>query len=124
MQICKQKTTKISPFEVNFGRKPNTPLSIISTKPKLSNLSYIKVVNRYLDEDTVTPEAILQVDKWLNGYRNDIEVELGMTRAAWEANEREQASTDGEARFIHSGACRRIPITDKAVKLKLARKIH
>ena len=26
LRICKQKTTKISPFEAHFGRKPNTPV--------------------------------------------------------------------------------------------------
>ena len=39
LRICKQKTIRISPFEAHFGRKPNTPLSVISTKHKLSNLS-------------------------------------------------------------------------------------
>ena len=63
LRICKQKTTKIWPFEAHSGLKPNTPLSIISTKPKLSNLSYENIVNHYLDEDTVTPEAILPDDK-------------------------------------------------------------
>ena len=46
------------------------------------------------------PEEILPDDKWTNGYRSDIEVELGMTRATTEARSREQASTDGEPRFL------------------------
>ena len=75
LRICKRKTTKISPFEARFGRKPNTPLSVIATKPKLSNLSDENIVNPYLDEDTVPPEAILPDDKWVNGYRSDIEVD-------------------------------------------------
>ena len=29
LRICKQKTTKISPFEAHFGRKLNSPLSVI-----------------------------------------------------------------------------------------------
>ena len=45
LQICKQKTTKISPFEAHFGRKPNIPLSVISTTPKLSNFTYENIVN-------------------------------------------------------------------------------
>ena len=106
MRICKQKTTKISPFEAHFGRKPNTPLNVITTKPKLSNLSYEKIVNHYLDEDTVTPEAILPNDKCSNGYRSDIEVEIGMTRAARES-QREQANLDGESRFKRTNTCDR-----------------
>ena len=86
LRICKQRTTKISPFEAHFGRKPNTPLSVISTKPKLSNLTYENIVNHYLDEDTVMPDEILPDDKWVNGYRSDIEVEVGMSRATHEAN--------------------------------------
>ena len=32
-RICKQKTTNVTPFQAHFGRKPNTPLSNISTIP-------------------------------------------------------------------------------------------
>ena len=52
-----------------------------------------------IDEDTVTPEKILPDEKWINGYRSDIEVESGMTRATREAQKRERESTDGESRF-------------------------
>ena len=99
LRICKQRTTKISPFEAHFGRKPNTPLSVIATKPKLSNLTFENIVNHYLDEDTVMPEEILPDDKWVNGYRSDIEMEAGMSRATHEAKERERAGTDGESQF-------------------------
>ena len=124
MRIFKQKTTKISPFEANFGRKPNTPLSVISTKPKLSNLTYESIVNHYLAEDTVTPENILPDDMWVNGYRSDIEVKIGMTRASQEAKNRERASTDGESRFLHTKATPPIPLKKRAVELNLARKNH
>ena len=33
LRICKQKTTKVTPFQAHFGRKPNTPVSNISTIP-------------------------------------------------------------------------------------------
>ena len=90
LRICKQRTTKISPFEAPFGRKPNTPLSVIATKPNLMNLSYKGIINHYLDKETVMPEEILPDDKWISGYRSDIEVEKGMTRATTEANARER----------------------------------
>ena len=90
LRICKQRTTKISPFEAHFGRKPNTPLSVIATKPNLMNLSYKGIINHYLDEETVMPQEILPDDKWISGYRSDIEVEKGMTRATTEANARER----------------------------------
>ena len=67
LQRCTRKTTKISPFEAHFDRKPKTTLTVICTKPKLSTLSYENIINDYLDEDTVTTEAIQTDDKWQNG---------------------------------------------------------
>ena len=76
------------------------------------------------DEDTVMPEEILPDEKWVNGYRSDIEVEIGMTRANTEAKSRERASTDGEPRFLKTKAIRPIPLKERAVELNLARKVH
>ena len=50
------------------------------------------------------PEEILPDDKWVNGYRSDIEVEVGMSRATQEAETREKAGTDGESRFLRTKA--------------------
>ena len=80
LRIRKQKTTNILPFKLYFGRRLNVQLSVISTKPELSD--------HYLDDDTVTPEDVLPYDKWLNGYRSDNEVEIGMTRATRDPSER------------------------------------
>ena len=124
LRICKQRTTKTSPFEAHFGRKPNTPLSVISTRPNLSNLTYKNIKNHYLGEDTVMPEEILPDDKWVNGYRSDIEVDISMTRASNEAKDKERASTDGESRFLKTKAIRSIPLMEHAVELNLARKVH
>ena len=70
------------------------------------------------------PEEILPDDKWVNGYRSDIEVEVGMSRAMREAKDRERASTDGESSFLKTKAFRSIPLKKRAVELNLARKIH
>ena len=40
MPLIPNKTTRTTPFEAHFGRKPNTALSNIVTKPSLNNLSY------------------------------------------------------------------------------------
>ena len=40
LRICRQKTINISPFEAQFGRNANTPLSKISTKPDSSSPIY------------------------------------------------------------------------------------
>ena len=110
LRICNQRTAKISTFEANFGRKPNTPLSVISTKTKLSNLTYENIVNHYLDEDTVMQEEILPDDNWVNGYRSDIEVEVEMSRATHEAKER---GMDGESRFFRTKAILSIPLKER-----------
>ena len=70
------------------------------------------------------PEEILPDDKWVNRYRSDIEVEIGMSRATQEAKTRERPRTDGESRFLRTKAIRPIPLKERAVELKLARKIH
>ena len=124
LRICKQRTAKTSPFAAHFRRKPSTPLSVIATRPNLLNLTYKNIINHYLDKDTVMPEEILPDDKWVNGYRSDIEVEIGMSRATSEAKNRERASTDGECRFLKTKAIRPIPLKERAVELNLARKVH
>ena len=70
------------------------------------------------------PEDILPDDNWLYGYKSDIELEMGKTRATRDANERERQSTDGEPRFLRCGVCRPTPLTERAIQIKLARKIH
>ena len=76
------------------------------------------------DEGAVTPEAILPDDKWENGYRIDIEVEKGITRATKNANDREGNSTDGEPGFLRTSLCRPIPLSERAVQVKLACKVN
>ena len=46
IRLIHNKTTKTTPFEAHYGRKPNTELSNIVTKPSLNNLSYKKLKKR------------------------------------------------------------------------------
>ena len=70
------------------------------------------------------PEDILPDKKWINGYRSDTEVEVGMTRASQEAYNRERESMNGESRFPRTRAFRPLPLKEQAVELKMARKIQ
>ena len=88
LRICKHKTTKLSLFESHFGRKANTLLSNISTQPKSSDLSYEKVLNHYLDEETVTPNELLPEEHW-GKSRSDDEIEHNMCKATKDATTRE-----------------------------------
>ena len=122
LRICKHKTTKLSPFESHFGRKANTPLSNISTKPRSSDLSYEKVLNHFLDEETVTPNELLPEGHWGN-TRSDDEVERNMCLATRDASTRERLATDNESRFLrNTKANRPIPLKEHAVKINIARK--
>ena len=69
------------------------------------------------------PEENLANEKWINCCRCDKEVEAGMTRASQEAHNREREGTDGESHFLRTRVCRPLPLKERAVALKLARKI-
>ena len=85
LRICKQKTTNVTPFKAHFGRKPNTPLSNISTIPKSSNSSYENFLHHYLDADTVPVEDYLDYNGWVTGDRSDILIEEAMQKAQVDA---------------------------------------
>ena len=124
LRICKHRTTKLSPFESHFGRKANTPLSNISTQPKSSDLSYEKILNHYLDEETVTPNELLPEEHWGNS-RSDDEIERNMCKATKDATSRERLATDNESRFLRTTQAHRpLPLKEHAVQLNIARKKH
>ena len=50
IRLIPNKTTKVTPFEAHFGRKPNTELSNMLTKPSIKNLSYKKLIGKCLDK--------------------------------------------------------------------------
>ena len=57
--ICRLKTIIISPFEAHFGRKANYPLGNISTETDPSSLTYERILNKYLDMETVRWEELI-----------------------------------------------------------------
>ena len=88
LRICKQKTANVTPFQAHFGKKPNTPLSNISTKPRSSNLSYKNILHHYLDADTVPVDDYLDENGWLASDRSDILIEEAMQKAHVDAGRR------------------------------------
>ena len=122
LRICKHKTTKLSPFESHFRRKASTPLSNISTKPNSSDLSFEKNLNHYIDEEMVTPNAMLPEEHWGND-RSDDEVERNMCKATRDATTRERLAADNESRFIRTTKPHRaIPLQEHAVQINIAQK--
>ena len=58
-QYCKHKMFGVLLFKSHFGCCANTPFSIISAITKYSDLSYDKILNHYLDEETKSPNELL-----------------------------------------------------------------
>ena len=124
LRICKHKTTKISPFETQFGRQANTPLSNISTKPHSSVLSYEKIFKSLFRRRDSSPNELLPEDHGGN-YRSDEEIERNLCTATKEALSREQLAGDSESRFLRlTKAHHPIPLKEHTVQLKIARKKH
>ena len=125
LRICKQKTTNVTPFQAQFGRKPNTPLSNISTIPKSSNLSYENILHHYLDADRVPVEDYLDENGWVTGDQSDILIEEAMQKAQVDAGRRYNGDTNKSvSRFImHPKLNNPIPRSEKSLEIKLARKV-
>ena len=76
LRITPHATTKITPFEAHYGRKPNTPLSNICTTPKISNLSWENTKLSCLDEKMLTKSALTPEAIW--NRENNSEDELSV----------------------------------------------
>ena len=120
LRICKQKTTNVTPFQAHFGRKPNTPLSNISTIPKSSNLSYENILHHYLDPDTVPVEDYLDDNGWVTGDRSDILIEEAMQKAQVDAGRRYNGDKNKSiSRFImHPKLNKLIPRSERSLDLR------
>ena len=58
IRLIPNTTTKLSPFEAHFGRKPNTEISNITTKASHKNLSYKNLTNYCLDKKVLKQNAL------------------------------------------------------------------
>ena len=50
IKLIPNTTTKIAPFTAHFGRKPNTPISNITSRTSPKNLSYNEITKFHLDK--------------------------------------------------------------------------
>ena len=63
IRLIPNSTTKITRFEAHFGRKPNTEISNITTKPSIhKNLTNKCLEKRILSQNTLTMEEIWRRD--------------------------------------------------------------
>ena len=63
IRLISNKTTKITPFEAHFGRKPNTELANMITKPSIRSLPYKKLKSKCLDKQLLRHDALTQEEK-------------------------------------------------------------
>ena len=63
-KILPNTTTKITPFEAHFGRKPNTQTSNIITHPNKKNLTYNNIQKFYLDKKILRRPMLDQQAMW------------------------------------------------------------
>ena len=76
IRLIPNRTTKITPFEAHFGRKPNTALSNMLTKPAIKNLSYHKLKSRCLEKRTLKHDVLSQEEMWRLDGRSEDELDI------------------------------------------------
>ena len=63
-ELMPSRTTKITPFEAHFGRKPNTQTSKIVINPNKKNLTYNNIKKFYLDKKILRHPVLDQQAIW------------------------------------------------------------
>ena len=76
IRLIPNKTTKVTPFEAHFGRKPNTKLSNMLTKPSIKNLSYKKLIDKCLDKKLLRHDALTQEEMWRRDGSSENEFDI------------------------------------------------
>ena len=76
LRITPNATTKITPFEAQFGRKPNTPLSNMATSPKSSKLSFENTKIACLDQKILTKPALTAEAMWNRDNNSEDELDI------------------------------------------------
>ena len=84
LRVKPNATTKITPFEAHFGRKPNTPLSNIATSPKSSNLSWENTKLACLHQTLLTKPALTAEAMWNRDVNSEDELDINYRQSQQE----------------------------------------
>ena len=123
LRICRQKTVNISPFEAHFGRKANTSLSNVSIEPDPNSLTYKRILNKYLDLETVRWEELISEENWDVDARSDTELEHNRDKLSKDAARIKNADPEKESRLItRPDVGLPVPRTETSLSVKLAKK--
>ena len=64
IRLIPNATNKISPFEAHLGRKPNTEISNIDTKPSHKSSTYNKLRSNCLDKKILKHDVLTSEEMW------------------------------------------------------------
>ena len=76
IRLIPNSTTKITPFKAHFGRKPNTEISNITTKPSKHNLTYKNITNACLDKKILSQNALTMEEIWRRDGNSEDELDI------------------------------------------------
>ena len=76
IRLIPNTTTKISPFEAHFGRKPNTEMSNITTTASHKNLTYKNLTKYCLDKKLLKQNALTMEDIWKRDGESEDDLDI------------------------------------------------
>ena len=76
IRLIPNTTTKLSPFEAHFGRKPNTEISNITTKASHKNLTYENLTIYCLDKRVLKQNALTMEEIWRRDGESEQEFDI------------------------------------------------
>ena len=80
IRLIPKKTTKFTSFEAHFGRKPNTELSNMLTKPFNKKLSYKTLKSKCLDKKLLSHDVLTQGKMWRRDGSSEDELDIQYNR--------------------------------------------
>ena len=76
IRLIPNRTTKRTPFEAHYERKPNTELGIILSNPSAQNLSLNKLRMRCLVKKLLRHDALTQEEIWRRDGVSEDELDI------------------------------------------------
>ena len=122
IRLIPNKTTKITPFEAHFGRKPNTELSNMLTKPSIKNLSYKKLIDKCLDKKLLRHDALTQEELWRRDGSSENELDIQYNTQSTSPTPLDSDDSENQP-LIHKSPSKKTPselhfsIGDKTTKI-------
>ena len=86
IRVITNSTTKITQFEAHFGRKPNTEISNITTKPSIHNLKYKNITNKCLDKKILSQNTLTMEEIWRRHGNSEDELDIRYKNSGDETN--------------------------------------